>query len=76
MSAADWTPAAVIVAAIGGQTFWIAHALGEVGRRIDGVDRGIDGVDAHLGREALRPRRTSGAHRRTRGHPGRRARAP
>jgi hypothetical protein len=43
-----WAAAAVVVAAIGGQAFWIARALGEVGRRLDRIDARLDRIETRV----------------------------
>jgi hypothetical protein len=40
-----WTAAGVLLVALGGQAFWLAHALGEVGKRLDRLDARLDRIE-------------------------------
>ena len=40
-----WAAVGVVIAAIAGQAFWIAHALGELGRRLDRIDSHLDRIE-------------------------------
>ena len=40
-----WAAVGVVVAAIAGQAFWIGHALGEVGKRLDRIDARMDRIE-------------------------------
>lgn len=42
--------AVLIVALVGVQSFWIAHALGEVGKRLERVDARLDRFDDRFDR--------------------------
>ena len=42
----DWVAVSVIVAAIAGQTIWIARALASLRRRLDRLDAHLDRLDA------------------------------
>jgi hypothetical protein len=46
-----WAAVGVIVAAIAGQALWVAHALGEVGKRLGRIDTRLDRTESTVLRE-------------------------
>ena len=43
-----WMAVAVVIAALAGQAFWIAHALAQVGGRLDRIDARLDRMEQRI----------------------------
>jgi hypothetical protein len=43
-----WAAVAVVIAALAGQAFWIAHALAQVSARLDRLDACLDRIESRV----------------------------